>query len=214
MKATKELEEHGFIETKVMGVPSKKFFHITNQIEKTFLSEGNPRYAQKEKLDLSKNKNIPSYSQREHLSVPMEHSLLFPKGSSIKENKEKEINKKEITKTTTSSCLDNISEGFIDKELKSKYPSLPFDVIKSEVLKDESLVIKTEAQYEAMLKYRLENWSPKKQKNQRKEIVPDWLEGSQWKQEEEEFSAEELEQMREKLLIELGITKDKPDASL
>ena len=80
LKATKELEEHGFIETKVMGVPSKKFFHITNQIEKTFLLEGNPRYAQKEKLDLSKNKNIPSYSPTGTPKCSHGAFLAIPKG--------------------------------------------------------------------------------------------------------------------------------------
>lgn len=42
LKAIKELEQAGYIKTRVMGVSSKKYFSITDKIVQELLSEVNP----------------------------------------------------------------------------------------------------------------------------------------------------------------------------
>jgi hypothetical protein len=66
----------------------------------------------------------------------------------------------------------------IDNELRANYPDSPFDVIKQELLKDETAVIVTLKQYRALLEYRLKHYRPKKaikKKAIRTEILPDWF---------------------------------------
>lgn len=99
------------------------------------------------------------------------------RGSSKQATKTKEFKKKELKKNdikTTSSSLDKNSEGLIDKKLKEKYPSLPFDEIKNTMMSNESLIIKTKKQYEALLLYRLENFQLKRN-NGRVAPVPYWM---------------------------------------
>jgi len=97
LKAAKELESFGYIETRVMGVPSKKHFHITDKIKLDLL--GNPRSAKREDLDISTNqdsidpKESSSYAKREHLGVNKRHSKPVQKGSTIKKKNKKEQDK-------------------------------------------------------------------------------------------------------------------------
>lgn len=122
----------------------------------------------------------------------------------------KQTNKEILTKKQISSSSNlDISEEVIDKELKSKYPSLPFDDIKNHMLEDESLIIKTEKQYRSMLDYRLKNYKPKKLKNfnpkkrnvGREAIVPSWF-NKNYEQSKEKLSDQEksvIEERRRKL---------------
>lgn len=101
LKAARELESCGYIETRVMGVPSKKYFHITDKIRQVLL--GNPRSAEREDLNNTTNneemdmKESPSYSKREHLEVPKGNSKPVQKGSTIKKKNKKEQDKNNDT---------------------------------------------------------------------------------------------------------------------
>jgi hypothetical protein len=95
LKATKELEQEGYIETKMMGVPSKKFFHITQKIIDQIL-KGNPSSYKREDLivptveeQLLHNGN-PSLAKRETLAMPKGNSKPLQKVSTIKKKNKKE----------------------------------------------------------------------------------------------------------------------------
>jgi len=134
------------------------------------------------------------------------------RGRSKRATKTNELKKNDIKSNnikTTSRSLDINIDGYIDKELKSKYPDLPYDIIKYEMLKDESLVIKTDKQYKSMLKYRLANYQPFKMKSGTKqshskvEVIPEWFKND--KITEKQGSSLLIDEERQKLLIELGI---------
>lgn len=94
LKATKELEDAAYIETKVMGVPSKKYFHITDKIEKELL--GNPRSDKREDLTTSTNPQTEpknddsSYGKRENLALTKGTGKPLQKGPTIKKKNKKE----------------------------------------------------------------------------------------------------------------------------
>jgi hypothetical protein len=99
LKATKELEEAGYIETKVMGVPSKKYFHITDKIIKLLVND-NLSSSQKEDLKdeetaIEHDSEDMSFSQREHLAIPKESGKPLPSIPTIK-NKNLKIKNKNI----------------------------------------------------------------------------------------------------------------------
>lgn len=99
LKAIKELEQAGYIETKVMGVPSKKYFCITDKIVQDLLSEVNPSSSEREDLDVSTNSETAqqesdsSLSKRETLGLPKGNGKPVQKGSTIKNKKKKEQDK-------------------------------------------------------------------------------------------------------------------------
>ncbi|OAK22302.1 hypothetical protein [Bacillus wiedmannii] len=99
LKAIKELEQAGYIETKVMGVPSKKYFSITDKIVQELLSEVNPSSDKREDLDVSTNPEIvqqdrsSSLDQRETLELPKGNGKPVQKGSTIKKKNKKEQDK-------------------------------------------------------------------------------------------------------------------------
>ncbi|EJR98180.1 hypothetical protein [Bacillus mycoides] len=99
LKAIKELEQAGYIETKVMGVPSKKYFSITDKIVQELLSEVNPSSDKREDLDVSTNPEIvqqdrsSSLDQRETLALPKGNGKPVQKGSTIKKKNKKEKDK-------------------------------------------------------------------------------------------------------------------------
>lgn len=99
LKAIKELEQAGYIETKVMGVPSKKYFCITEKIVQELLSEVNPSSDKREDLDVSTNpetaqqESESSLSKRETLALPKGDGKPFQKGSTIKKKNKKEQDK-------------------------------------------------------------------------------------------------------------------------
>ncbi|MED1104964.1 hypothetical protein [Bacillus paramycoides] len=102
LKAIKELEQAGYIETKVMGVPSKKYFSITDKIVHELLSEVNPSSDKKEDLDVSTNpetvqqESESSLSKRETLVLPKGYGKPVQKGSTIKKKNKKEKDKDNI----------------------------------------------------------------------------------------------------------------------
>jgi len=94
LKAAKELEGAGYIETKVMGVPSKKYFHITDKIVHELL--GNLSSSKREDLKKPTNQELegqnvaPRYDNRENLELPKGNTKPVQKGSTIKNKKKKE----------------------------------------------------------------------------------------------------------------------------
>ncbi|ACK59986.1 TPA: hypothetical protein ACGW6Y_003987 [Bacillus cereus] len=102
LKAIKELEQAGYIETKVMGVPSKKYFSITDKIVHELLSEVNLSSDKREDLDVSTNpetaqqESESSLSKRETLALPKGNGKPFQKGSTIKKKNKKEQDKDNI----------------------------------------------------------------------------------------------------------------------
>ncbi|WP_242214895.1 hypothetical protein [Bacillus cereus group sp. BfR-BA-01383] len=96
LKAIKELEQAGYIETKVMGVPSKKYFSITDKIVQELLSEINPSSNKSEDLNVSTNPETvqqdssSSLSKKEILAVPKGNRKPVQKGSTIKNKNKKE----------------------------------------------------------------------------------------------------------------------------
>ncbi|OSX90266.1 hypothetical protein S3E15_01830 [Bacillus mycoides] len=99
LKAIKELEQAGYIETKVMGVPSKKYFSITDKIVQDLLSEVNPSSDKREDLNVSTNPETVqqesefSLSKRETLALPKGNGKPVQKGSTIKKKNKKEQDK-------------------------------------------------------------------------------------------------------------------------
>ncbi|PEK09411.1 hypothetical protein [Bacillus toyonensis] len=99
LKAIKELEQAGYIETKVMGVPSKKYFSITDKIVHELLSEVNPSSDKREDLDVSTNpetvqqESESSLSKRGTLVLPKGNGKPVQKGSTIKKKNKKEKDK-------------------------------------------------------------------------------------------------------------------------
>lgn len=99
LKAIKELEQAGYVETKVMGVPSKKYFCITDKIVQELLSEVNPSSDKREDLDVSTNpetaqrESESSLSKRETLALPKGNGKPVQKGSTIKKKNKKEQDK-------------------------------------------------------------------------------------------------------------------------
>ncbi|MED0667751.1 hypothetical protein P4T04_15610 [Bacillus badius] len=110
LKAAKELENAGYIETRVMGMPSKKYFHITDKIEKDLI--GVSKSDKREDLNKAGNegterqKVTPSYDKREYLALPKGNGMPDQKGT-LKIN-----NKKEQYK--------NINDLFVNKESVNK----------------------------------------------------------------------------------------------
>ncbi|PEZ01344.1 hypothetical protein CN326_21575 [Bacillus sp. AFS018417] len=94
LKAIKELEDAGYIETKVMGVPSKKYFHITDKIVMAFI--GNHNSYKREDLNKPisqepmQKEDTPSLSKREILALPKGKDKPVQKGSTIKKKNKKE----------------------------------------------------------------------------------------------------------------------------
>lgn len=147
LKATKELEDAGYIETKVMGVPSKKYFYITKKIEQELFEESS-RSAKREDLTISTNSDIEpqtndsSYDKREYLGVTKEHSKPLQKGSSIKKKNEKEKDK---------NIKDNFNCNFKEsllEENKDDFKQKPSEPITTEkddyVTKDEFRILLTD----------------------------------------------------------------------
>ncbi|HHB1770563.1 TPA: hypothetical protein ACOQ31_005646 [Bacillus cereus] len=117
LKAIKELEQAGYIETKVMGVPSKKYFSITDKIVQELLSEVNPSSDKREDLDVSTNSEISqqnedsSLAKRETLGLPKGNGKPCQKGSSIKKKNKKEQdknNKEYIVNNSADAQVNNL----------------------------------------------------------------------------------------------------------
>lgn len=214
VKAIKELADEGYIEARVMGSPSKKYFHITNKIIEELYLDSIPRNDKRSDLDKPMKSDSPRNDERLNLEMTKGQSLGMTKGqikdgikgTSYKENYKKNNKKEKLNNNTTSRSPNINIEKFLDKNLRDEFSNLPFDEIKYLMLKDESLIIKTEMQYVSMLRYRLENWSSKKQKktNAKPEIVPDWFEKNKGKKASAPAVKSNIDEERRKLLEELN----------
>lgn len=165
-------------------------------------------------VDTPNNFQEPNLSSSTSAAQFEQLNLSNSKTALTKETMFKEFSSKEFS--SSSSEVKVIDEVKIDKELKEQFPAVPFEEVKALMLADETLVINTERQYKALLKYRLSNYKPKKavkpfRKNKQqqggyKEVVPDWFERRNEakpipKEEEEiDFEAEHA-----KILAKLGI---------
>lgn len=98
LKAIKDLEAAGYIQTVIMGSPAKKYFHITDKVFEQFkvssdkkedLNEDN----EQENSELEPSDEFFSYDQRETQAVTKEQSKPLPFSQAYKENKEKEKGK-------------------------------------------------------------------------------------------------------------------------
>ncbi|MBS4188624.1 hypothetical protein KHA94_00105 [Bacillus sp. FJAT-49705] len=95
MKAVKDLEEAGYIETRNMGVPQKRHFHITDKIIKELLSSSDKR----EELNIPSNivpspsSGAPNLDQRERLVLLKGNDNNCQKVSNIKKKNKKEQDK-------------------------------------------------------------------------------------------------------------------------
>jgi hypothetical protein len=99
LKAIKELEASGYIETKQMGVPCKKYFHITNKIYNEFVNESKSSSYQREDVNSNENtedtsrKTCSSYDLKSTLALPNVPSMPLQNGSTIKDKNKKEKDK-------------------------------------------------------------------------------------------------------------------------
>ncbi|WP_051404842.1 site-specific integrase [Bacillus cihuensis] len=122
MKAVKDLEEAGYIETRNMGVPQKRHFHITDKIVKELLSSSDKR----EELNNPSNPDSsPSNSnlnldQRERLELPKGDDKTCQKVSNIKKkNKKEKIKENNIIidddkRTSSTEAIKPINNELID----------------------------------------------------------------------------------------------------
>lgn len=93
LKAIKDLEEAGYIDTVIMGTPAKKYFHITNKIFQQFsfdkkeeLNELNKQ----ENLEIEPTDAIISYDKLSNRAMQKSQSKPLPIGQAFKEINEKE----------------------------------------------------------------------------------------------------------------------------
>jgi len=124
LKAVKDLEKAGYIETKIMGVPSKKYFFITDKIVQELFNEVNSNSDKREDLESTSNREAvvqkvtPSHDQKENLGMPKGHSKVVQKGSSIKKKNKKEKDKNKEDK------IDNYQESIINSHNPQAFKSL------------------------------------------------------------------------------------------
>ncbi|PFP17556.1 hypothetical protein COJ96_26455 [Bacillus sp. AFS073361] len=140
MKAVKELENAGYIETKIMGVPSKKYFHITDKIVNELLpssdkksdlnepenpalmqAESYPSFDKREELENQElQKESSSLDERENLALSKGDGKDFQKGSSIKKKnkkeKIKEINKDNFVNNVVNNESIDYKKIFLKKQ--------------------------------------------------------------------------------------------------
>jgi hypothetical protein len=173
LKATKELEQAGYIETKMMGVPSKKFFHITEKIVDQFL-KGNPSSDKREDLivptvDEQHLHNVtPSYDKRSTLGMTKGHSKPLQKGSTIKKKNKKEQDKdnneillinKDIYNFKTmmmNSFENNYSEFAVGRWSKKDYFTIADQFI-NEVIEDKRYLDIPEDKIEGYVYHSIKN---------------------------------------------------------
>ncbi|MDK8643803.1 hypothetical protein [Niallia taxi] len=145
LKATKELEDAGYIKTKVMGVPSKKYFHITDKVVHELL--GNPSSDKREDLGISQSNEperqnvIPRYDKRENLALPKGNTKPVQKGPTIKKKNKKEQDKDNNNYFVNKESVNNdeiINKLTNEYRLKGLSKELCLRVVK-EVLETESV---------------------------------------------------------------------------
>lgn len=98
LKAIKDLEAAGYIQTVIMGQPARKYFHITNKIFEQFQVSSDKKEDlnkdnEQENPELEPSDEISSSDKKEIQALPKEQSLPDQKVMAYKEIKEKELNK-------------------------------------------------------------------------------------------------------------------------
>lgn len=116
LKAIKDLEREGYIETRLMGVPSKKFFHITNKIVDELFSEVNPRSDKREGLDTSRVAGRSSLDKRENLDMTKGKTKPDQKGNLKINNKKEQC--KDINNLVNKDSANNDHEETINRLVK------------------------------------------------------------------------------------------------
>jgi len=124
LKAIKDLEQAGYIETKIMGVPSKKYFYITDKIVQELFDEA--KFSSEEREDMQnaecqeavRQKVNPSYDEKETLGMPKGNGKPVQKGSSIKKKNKKEKDKNKKDK------IDNYQEPIINSHNPDEFKAL------------------------------------------------------------------------------------------
>lgn len=113
-KAIKELEEFGLIKTVLRGVPAKKHFHLTDQIQDLFIS--NSSYDKSAELDKTDDSSI---DKRLKLELTKEQHKNEQNVPCIKKNKEKEQYKENNNLLTivNREIADNLVLEYIRKGL-------------------------------------------------------------------------------------------------
>ncbi|MED4238954.1 hypothetical protein [Priestia megaterium] len=128
LKAVKDLEKVGYIETKIMGVPSKKYFFITDKIVQELFNEVNSSSDKREDLESTSNREAvvqkvtPSYDERGTLGMLKGNGKPVQKGSSIKKKNKKEKDKNKKDK------IDNYQEPIINSNNPQAFKSLLLEV--------------------------------------------------------------------------------------
>lgn len=204
MRVIQQLEEIGLIE--VVRTPGKSNQYILNdyfEVEEELLMAKVREKTTSDKMSPVPKQTSANMSPPTSVSLsPVTKSHTITKTSSLNTS----IKNKSLSKTKTSSSPDKINDKNIDQEFKAKYPDRPFDEIKYEILKDDSLTITNEKQYRGILNHRLKNWSPNKtKKNQREERVPEWFDINKQKKKEAVPAANlNIDEERRKLLEEIN----------
>lgn len=130
------------------------------------IAEGNRRIAEKKAKNKRKNakkKNPESDNPKVDLPESDYPEVDYPEvdNPSYTNNDFKDIDLKDIS---SSSSYNTDNRNSIDNELKTQYPNVPFDDVKTELLNDTTAIIDTDKQYRSMLDYRLKTWKPKQPK--------------------------------------------------
>lgn len=116
VKAIKDLEEAGYIETVIMGSPAKKYFHITEKIIKQLISKDEISSDKSASLKETNEQDIKgiepshenfSFDKSDELAFTKEQSKPEQKVQAYKNNNEKKLNK-------------NIKNNFVNKQQGNK----------------------------------------------------------------------------------------------
>ncbi|WP_051314631.1 hypothetical protein [Alteribacter aurantiacus] len=127
LKATKELETAGYIQTRTMGMPSKKYFHITKKIEKVLI--GIPSSDKREDLDTNSNptnegqKVNARYDEKEYHALTKSNGMHEQKVTLKINNKNKKYKNKNIKLNLNPNPIDIYEilwEAQFPKELKNR----------------------------------------------------------------------------------------------
>ncbi|MGE7695569.1 hypothetical protein ACQKNC_15925 [Lysinibacillus sp. NPDC094177] len=180
MKAIKDLEESGYIETRNMGVPQKRHFHITDKIVKELLSSSDKR----EELNTPSNlKSSPSSStlnldQRERLDLPKSDDNTCQKVSNIKKK-----NKKEKYKNIKDNLNCNYKEpllGINENDLETKQLE-PITTETEFISEDEFKTLLTNECNNLYSKFAVGRWNKKQWNTLIEKFVDDTISSGRYK---------------------------------
>jgi hypothetical protein len=188
-----------------------KCFEVLNSLEEKgyMVRENRPAYTKNKKIVKDSNMYTLIHKPVEKVvrntdqggSSPHEHGSPHELGGSSQDG-QGVVRHTDSNISISSFSISSISSSSIDSKLKEEFPNTPFEEIKEALLKDKKVIIETEKQYEAMLRYRLGKWKPKatrKSKPIRKEVLPDWFDPKQQVVQEQQQEDIDIEQLRKEL---------------